>query len=162
MLAGATCFSFTTGLLGAGVATALGDLANVTLVAPCSIAATASSSCSPSLAASIPNALLSVSFLGFTISKCGCETLFLTSFLGSLGFEAVSRADVLRPKMLKFDFCLELGARFGVGLADLVVVDDGVDLSSGSTYSMWRLVSAELASTDDGLTSYRLVGVSGR
>lgn len=150
-----------TSLLGIGVATGLGALANVKLVAPCSMAATASSSCNLSRAASTPNALLSFSVLGFTISKCGCEMLFLMSFLRFLGFEAVSRADVLRPKMLKFDLCLELGACFGVGLADLVVVGEGVDLSSGSMYSMWRLVSAESASMDDVLTSYRLAGVSG-
>lgn len=153
--------SFNTSLLGIGMATGLGALANVKLVAPCSMAATASSSCNPSRAASTPNALLSVPFLGFTISKCGCEMLFLMSFLRFLGFEAVSRADVLRPKMLKFDLCLELGACFGVGLVDLVVAGDGVDLSSGRAYSMWRLVSAESASMDDDFTSYGLVGVSG-
>ena len=54
--------------------------------------------------------------------------LFLTSFLCFLGFEAVSRADVLRPKILKFDFRLEYSARVGAGLGDVVVVGDGVDL----------------------------------
>lgn len=87
--------------------------------------------------------------------------LFLTSFLCLLGFEAVSRADVLRPKILKLGFCFELSARFGSGLGDLVVVGDSEDLSSGSTYSMWRLVFAESASKGDGLASSGVVGVIG-
>jgi hypothetical protein len=40
----------------------------------------------------------------------------------------------------------------GAGLGDVVVVGDGDDLSSGSSYPMWRLVSAELGSTDGDLT----------
>ena len=83
------------------------------------------------------------------------------SFLRFLGFEAVSRADVLRPKMLKFDLCLEFSARVGAGLGDVMVVGDGVDLSSGSSYSMWRLESVKSASADDGLTLIGPIGVSG-
>jgi hypothetical protein len=143
MFAFADSCSFTPGFLGTGVATTLGALANATLVEPRSIAATASSSCNPSCAASVFKALLSFAVLGSRISKCGCETLFLMSFLRFLGFEAVSRAEVLRPKMLKFDFCLELSVRPGPRLGDVVVVGDGEDLSSGSSYS---------ASADDGFT----------
>ena len=83
------------------------------------------------------------------------------SFLRFLGFEAVSRADVLRPKMLKFGFCLKPSARVGAGLGDVVAVGDGVDLSSGSSYAMWRLESVKSASTDDGLTLVEPIGVSG-
>lgn len=154
MLASADSSSFTIEALGTDVATTLGALANATFVEPRSIAATASSSCRPSFAASTPNAFSSLAFLGFRISKAGCEMLFLTSFLCFLGFEAVSRTDVLQPKISKFDFLLESSARVGAGLGDVVIVGDGVDLSSGSTYSMWRLISAESASTGR-------VGVSG-
>lgn len=78
--------------------------------------------------------------------------LFLMSFLRFLGFEAVSRAEALRPKMLKPDLCLEPSVRAGAGLGDVVVSGDGDDLSSGGSYPMWRLVSAELGSTDGDLT----------
>ena len=160
-LACADSSSSAANLLGTEVATTLGALANATLVEPCLIAATASSSCSPSCAASTANDLSSLTFLGFRISKVGCEMLFLTSFLCLLGFEVVSRADVLRPKMLKFDFRLESSARVGAGLGDVVVVSDGVDSLSGSTYSRWRLASVKSASTDDGLTRSGTVCVSG-